>query len=117
MPVSASSAIRFADAEKTMVEARWGVKERAPARDRAARHACYGLVVVVGIPALLRDIGNEVNACQQRAPQGVRRVDISRQSAANADNSNRSHNRDLLLGTQFILGEHFRSEAILLLNL
>ena len=59
----------FADAEELWIEPRDVVEEGAPLRHRPAGHAGLGVVVLVGVPPVGGNLGDEVVAPQQRLPQ------------------------------------------------
>jgi hypothetical protein len=61
-----------ADPEEVGVEARHVVEEGAPLGHRTAGDSRLGVVVLVGIPAALRDRGDEILTVQQRLPHLVR---------------------------------------------
>ena len=82
--------LAFVDPEEIGIEAGNVVEERAPLRHRPTGHPWLGVVVVVSVPTLGRNLGDQVVAPQQRVPQLLRRVDPSGKSTADADDSNRS---------------------------
>ena len=95
-PVLRVAGQRFpvADAEELGVEARRVVQERGPLRNRPARHARFGVVVLVHVPALGGNLAHEVVAAQQRFPQLFRGFDPAGKPAGHADDGDRSR-RDL----------------------
>jgi hypothetical protein len=81
--------LSFVDAEEIGVKAGDIIEEGAPLRDRSAVHTRLGIVVVVGVPALGRNFGDQVVAAHERFPQSLRRIDAARKSACHADYRNR----------------------------
>ena len=79
------------DPEELGIEARDVVEEPAPSRHRPTRHAGLGVVVLVSVPAVGGNLGDQVVAAQQRLPQQVGRVDAPGKPARHADDSNRTH--------------------------
>ena len=79
------------DPEELGIEARYIVEEPAPSRHRPTRHTGFGVVVLVSVPAVGGNLGDQVVAAQQRLPQQVGRIDAPRKPARHADDSNRSH--------------------------
>ena len=82
--------LALVDPEELGIEAGDVVEERAPLRHRPTRHAGLGVVVLVGVPAVGRNLGDQVVAAQQRLPQLLRRVDAPGKPARHADDSNRT---------------------------
>ncbi|SOJ54946.1 hypothetical protein MSIMFB_02437 [Mycobacterium simulans] len=62
----------LADSEEIGIKARNVVKERAPLGYRPTGHAGLGVVVLVRVPAVGRNLGHQIVATQQRFPQQVR---------------------------------------------
>jgi hypothetical protein len=84
--------LALVDAEELGIEAGDVVEEGAPLGDRPAVHAGFGIVVVVGVPAVRWHLRNQVIAAHQRIPQPLGRIDAPRESARHSDHRNR---RDL----------------------
>ena len=72
------------------IEARNVIEERAPFRDRPTGYPRLGIVEVTGVPAIGRNLRDEVVTAQQRLPQLFRRVDPSWKTASHPDRGNRS---------------------------
>ena len=77
------------DAEELGIEVADVVQERTPLAYRPTRHARLGVVVVVDVPALGRNLGHQIVTAQQCVPEEVRGVDAPRQPARHAYDSNR----------------------------
>jgi len=71
------SPLPLVDPEELRIKASDVVDECPPPRYRPARHARLGVVVLIGVPAVGRNFGNQVVAAQQRLPQLLRGVDAS----------------------------------------
>ena len=57
------------DAEERGVEARHIVEKAAPAGHRPAGHTAFGVVVLVAVPAVRRNLGDQIVTAQHRLPQ------------------------------------------------
>ncbi len=66
------------------------IEERAPLRHRPTGHSGLGVVVLVGVPAVGRNFGDQIIAPQQRLPQPLWGVDTPGKSTGHADDGNRS---------------------------
>ena len=60
--------LAFAHTEEVGIEAGDVVQERAPLRHRPTGHTGFGVVVLVSVPAVSGNLGDEVVAPQQRLP-------------------------------------------------
>ena len=60
--------LSLADPEELGIEAGNVLEERAPLRHRPTRHPRLGVVVLVGVPTVGRNFGDQVIAPQQRLP-------------------------------------------------
>ena len=78
------------ETEERGVEARDVVQEPAPPRHRPTGHALLGVVVLVGVPPLGWDLGDQVVAPQQRLPELLGRVDAAGKPAGHSDHCNGS---------------------------
>ena len=78
---------RFAltDSEELGIETTDVIDESAPSRNRPAGHAGLGVIVLIDVPPVRGDLGDQIVAAQQRFPQQFGGVDAARQSAAHAD--------------------------------
>ena len=80
--------LALGDAEERRVEGRRIVEEGAPLGHRPAGHPGLGVVVLVSVPAIAWNLGDEVVTAQQRLPELFWRVDAARKAAGH---SNYSH--------------------------
>lgn len=78
----------FADAKELGVETGDVVDEPTPSRYRSTRDARLGVVVVVNVPPVRRNLGDQVVTAQQGLPEFLGRVDASGQPASHPDNRN-----------------------------
>ena len=83
--------LALAHTEELGIEAGNVVQERAPLRHRPTGHTGFGVVVLVSVPTVRGNLGDEVVAAQQRLPQLFGRIDAPRKSAAHSDDCNRSN--------------------------
>ncbi len=81
--------LALADAEKVGIEAPNIVEERTPPAHRTAGQTRLRIVVLIGIPTVKRNLGDEVVTAQQRRPQRVGGIDRSGQPTGHTDDSNR----------------------------
>ena len=77
------------DAEELRIETRDVVDESAPPGHRTAGHTRLGGVVLVEVPAVRGDFGDQIVATQQRVPQQFRGVDPTGQPTGHANHRNR----------------------------
>ncbi len=82
--------LALVDPEEIGIEAGDVIEERAPLRHRPTRHPRLGVVVLVGVPPVGRNLGDQVIAAQQRLPQPLGRVDAPGKPTSHADDSNGS---------------------------
>ena len=75
--------------EEVAVEAPDVIQEGPPPGHRPARDAGLGVVVGLDVPAVVRDLGDQVATRQQRLPQFPWRVDTPGQAACHADHGDR----------------------------
>ena len=81
----------LAHAEELRIKPGDVVQERTPLRHRPTGHTGFGVVVLVSVPPVRGDLGDEVVAAQQRLPQLFGRIDAARKSAAHSDDCNGSN--------------------------
>ena len=79
----------LADPEELGIETTDVLDEPAPARDRPTGHARLRVVVLVDVPSVGGDLGDQVVAAQQRLPQQFGGVDAARQPTAHPNHRNR----------------------------
>ena len=75
--------------EERRVEGARIVEEPAPAGDGPPGDTPFGVVVLIGVPAVSRYLGDEIRTAQQRLPQLLGRVDAAGQTTGHADHRDR----------------------------
>ncbi len=81
--------LALADTEESGVESGHVIEEGPPLRHRPPGHSGLGVVELLGVPALGRNLGDQVVTLKQRSPQLVRGFDSAREPAAHTDDGDR----------------------------
>ena len=80
--------LTVADAEEFRVETTDVVDEAAPPGYRPAGHPRLRVVVLIDVPPVRRDLGDQIVAAQQRLPQQFGGVDAAGQAAGHSNHRN-----------------------------
>ena len=81
----------FTDPEEIGVEVGDVVQESAPLARRHARHTRLGVVKLFGVPAIFRNLGDQIVPTEQRIPEQIGGVDAPRQPAGHPYDSYRGN--------------------------
>src|ERR1700752_3965552 len=83
-----SGCLPLTNAEEIVIEPGDVVQERAPLTRRSTGHSRFGVVVLVGVPPISGDLGDELVTAKQGVPQAFRRVDSPGKPACHSNDSN-----------------------------